>query len=256
MHSVHIAQLYNHKHTCNQQGCLDTIPPNAQLLVLQNTSHRPHELPDVLSFHRIWQLSSHPAAVSSAAQSSCNTTGEIQEALLCLYNHLRNPRATECFAALERLSLEAGERVEDRGEEQEDCSDNQAGGLGPDADPLYSAHDEVDGRTHVVGFEFPNEAVKLGRGRADAEKQRNLDEYDYEGAYSVGDCQRGERHLKGMGFIQANDAKGDYEGSVENVGDSKRKAEEDAQYSGPTQLVSMQQMQEWCLSGVNRAVLL
>jgi hypothetical protein len=157
----------------------------------------------------------------------------------CLYDHLRNPRATECFAALECLSLEASERVEDRGEEQKDGSDNQAGGLGPDAYPLHSAHDEVDGRAHVVGFEFANEAVELGRGRTDAEEQRNLDEDDDEGAYSVGDCQRGGKNLEGMGFIQANDAKGDDEGRVENVGDSKRKAEEDAQHASPAQLVSM-----------------
>jgi hypothetical protein len=81
MHSVHIAQLYNHKHTCNLQGCLETIPPNAQLLFLQSTSHRPPGLPDVLSFHRIWQPSSRPAAASSAAQSSCNITGETQEVI-------------------------------------------------------------------------------------------------------------------------------------------------------------------------------
>jgi hypothetical protein len=92
---------------------------------------------------------------------------------------------TQRLASLERLALESSQGIEDGSNQQEDSCDNQAGRLGPDADPLYGAHDEVDGGAHVVGAEFPDKGVELGRGRADAEEERDFDEDDDEGAYSV-----------------------------------------------------------------------
>ena len=68
----------------------------------------------------------------------------------CLYDHLRNTLSSKCLTALELLTLEASKRVEDGGKQQENRRDNQARGVGPDADPLHSAHDEVDGGAHVV----------------------------------------------------------------------------------------------------------
>ena len=42
-----------------------------------------------------------------------------------------------------------------------------------------------------------------------------------------------------MEFIQAHDAESNDKGGVEDVGDSERKAEEDAQHSGPVPSVSI-----------------
>ena len=83
------------------------------------------------------------------------------------------------------LALEAREGIEDGGDEQEDCGDDQAGCLGPNADPLHGAHDEVNGGAHVVGAEFADEGIERGRSRADTKEKRYLNEDDDEGAYSV-----------------------------------------------------------------------
>lgn len=98
---------------------------------------------------------------------------------------MSNTLSTESLAALKCLALETGESVEDRGDEQEDGCDNQACGHGPDADPLYSAQNEVDSSAHVVCLELADEGIEL-RGRwADTEKQRDFDENDDERRDSV-----------------------------------------------------------------------
>lgn len=98
---------------------------------------------------------------------------------------MRNTLPTKCFAALELLALEARQCIEDGCDQQEDSRNDQASGLRPDADPLYDAHYEVYGGAHVVGAEFADEGVKFGRGWADAEEERYLDEDDNEGTDSV-----------------------------------------------------------------------
>jgi hypothetical protein len=100
-------------------------------------------------------------------------------------DHLRNTLSTQCLAALECLALEASQGVEDRSDHEEHSGHDQASGLGPDADPLYSAHYEVYGGAHVVGAEFTDKRVELGRRGADAEEERYLDEDDNEGTHSV-----------------------------------------------------------------------
>jgi hypothetical protein len=93
---------------------------------------------------------------------------------------LSNTLSTESLAALECLALEPGESVEDRGDEQEDGRDNQARGHGPDADPLYSAQNEVDSSAHVIRLKLADEGIEL-RGRwADTQEKRDLDENDDE----------------------------------------------------------------------------
>jgi hypothetical protein len=101
------------------------------------------------------------------------------------YDHLRNTLSTKCLATLKLLPLETSERVKDRRNHQEDGRDNQARGLGPYADPLYDAHHGVDGSAHVVRTKFTDEGVEFRRGRADTEEQRDFDEYDDEGVYSM-----------------------------------------------------------------------
>jgi hypothetical protein len=83
------------------------------------------------------------------------------------------------------LALEASQRVENRGDHEEHRCHDQTSGLRPDADPLYSAHYEVYGGAHVVGAEFTDKRIELGRRGADAEEERYFDEDDDEGAHSV-----------------------------------------------------------------------
>lgn len=104
---------------------------------------------------------------------------------ILLYDHLSDTLPTQCLATLERLALESSQGIKNGSNQEEDSCDNQASCLGPDADPLYSAHDEVDGGAHVVGAEFADEGVELRGGRADAEEERDFDEDDNKGAYSV-----------------------------------------------------------------------
>lgn len=83
-------------------------------------------------------------------------------------DHLRDSLSTKRLAALERLALETSERIEDRGNQQENGRDNQASCHGPDADPLNGTHDKIYGGAHVVGAEFADEGIEFSRGRADA----------------------------------------------------------------------------------------
>jgi hypothetical protein len=100
-------------------------------------------------------------------------------------DHLRNTLSTECLATLECLALEASQCVEDRSDHKEHSGHDQACGLGPDADPLYGAHYEVYGGAHIIGAEFTDKRVELGRRGADAEEERYLDEDNDEGTNSV-----------------------------------------------------------------------
>lgn len=119
-----------------------------------------------------------PLTLGRAVQSKRVALFAIVAHPRALYNHLRNALAAERLAALELLALEAGERVEHRGQQQEDGRHNQARRHGPDADPLYGAHDKVDGGAHVVGAEFADKLIELGRRGTDAEEERYLDEDD------------------------------------------------------------------------------
>jgi hypothetical protein len=103
----------------------------------------------------------------------------------CSDDHLRNTLSTQRLAALECLTLQASQGVENRSNHKDHGSSDQAGRLGPDADPLYGAHNKVYGGAHIVGAEFADERVELGRRWADAEEERYFDEDDDKGAYSV-----------------------------------------------------------------------
>jgi hypothetical protein len=102
-----------------------------------------------------------------------------------LYDHLRNTLSTQCLAALELLTLEASKCIEDGGDHQEHCGNNQASRLGPNADPLHRAHHKVDGGAHIIGAKFADKSIELWRGRADAKEERDFDEDDDERAHSV-----------------------------------------------------------------------
>ncbi len=52
-------------------------------------------------------------------------------------------------------------------------------------EPLNQAHDTVNGGTHVIGSETPDEVVKGRRGGADAQEERDFDEYEREAGETV-----------------------------------------------------------------------
>lgn len=103
-----------------------------------------------------------------------------------LHNHLRDTLSSQCLAANEALSLDASQSVKNRSQQQENSCSNQAGGIGNQRKPLDDAHGQVDGSAHVIRLEAADEAVKLRRGRADAQEKRDLDEEEDEGADAGG----------------------------------------------------------------------
>jgi len=102
-----------------------------------------------------------------------------------LYDHLCNAVAAESLAALECLALDTSKRIEYGGDQQENGRSDQTGGHCGKAGPLDGAHAKVDESAHIVGLEFANESVKLGRRRADSEEERYLNEDYDECAYSI-----------------------------------------------------------------------
>jgi hypothetical protein len=90
------------------------------------------------------------------------------------------------LAPLERLSLHTRQRIEHGGNEQHHRRGNEIRDINRDADPLYDAHDQVDGRTHVICLESADEAVECGRRWADAEEEGDLNEDYDQGAGSGG----------------------------------------------------------------------
>jgi hypothetical protein len=140
-----------------------------------------------------------------------------------LYDHLRNTLSTQCLAALELLPLEASKRIEDGSNQQKYSGNNQAGCLGPDADPLHCAHYKVDGGAHVVGSEFADEGIEFGRSRADAQEERDFDEDDDEREHSVGQISDLYRKVV-RADAQADNAKRNDEGWMKDVRNAEREA--------------------------------
>ena len=58
------------------------------------------------------------------------------------------------------------------------CSRNQTAttACNYQAQPLYQAHDTIDGGSHVIGREAPDEGIELGGGRTDSQEEGDLDE--------------------------------------------------------------------------------
>lgn len=158
-----------------------------------------------------------------------------------LDDHLSNALSAQGLAALECLTLEASKRVEDGGEREEDGAYDQACCLRPNADPLYSAQHGVERSAHIVCLNLAHETIEL-RGRwADAKEQRDFDEYNEEGRHSVGLVSwsalcEAQRHSLD---VQANDAERNDKCRVEDVRDSERKAEDDAQHSSPGRMSAL-----------------
>jgi len=92
--------------------------------------------------------------------------------------------ATKSLATNKALLLQAGEGVERGGNEKEDSRCDEASGLENKRQPLDERHDPIDASTHKVGLETADEVVEARRGRADAQEQRDLEEEDYERAYT------------------------------------------------------------------------
>lgn len=146
--------------------------------------------------------------------------------------------AAQRLAADEALALDARQRVEGGRQQQEDGGDDEAGRLHDDAQPLHQAHHEVDDRAHVVGLEAADERVELGRGRADVQQQRDLDEDDEERADAEGGVSQLSTYTSQTGVLQADDAEGDDGVGVEDVGDAQREAQDDTQHARPRSAVS------------------
>lgn len=149
----------------------------------------------------------------------------------CLYDHLRDTLSAERLAALECLALESGKRIEDGCEHQHHSRCDQAARPLRNARPLYDAHAKVESGAEIVGLEFPDKSIELGRRRADAEEQRHFEEQNhgrvYSGTSQLCVCDRG-RHCS-----QAYDAKRNEETGVEEVGNAERKAQEYADHTRP-----------------------
>lgn len=103
-----------------------------------------------------------------------------------LYNHLRNPLPSKRLTVHERLSPHPGQQVEHRGHQQEHRSRDETGRRGNQTQPLDQRHDTIDCCAHVVRLEAADEGIEPSGGRADAEKERDLDEEDYEGRDAAG----------------------------------------------------------------------
>lgn len=104
--------------------------------------------------------------------------------------------SAERLAADEALPSDTRKRVEHCSNKQKDCGGDQTCCIGDQAKPLDDAHDEVYGSAHVVRLEAADEAIKCGRGRADAEEQGDFDEDEDECADAV----RMRRSAKGSAY--------------------------------------------------------
>jgi len=102
-----------------------------------------------------------------------------------LHNHLRNALPTKRLAAHKLLMLQARKRIERRSQQQKHSHRNQPTRIYEKREPLREAHDKVYTSAHVVCCEAADEAVKAGRGRADAQEEWDFDEEDDEGGNSV-----------------------------------------------------------------------
>lgn len=74
------------------------------------------------------------------------------------------------------MSAESGEEVADGSQGEENCCCNQAADGNDDAKVLNDGHDNVGSGTEVVGRNLADKRVKLARGRANAQEERNFDE--------------------------------------------------------------------------------
>jgi hypothetical protein len=89
---------------------------------------------------------------------------------------------TQSLASNESLTLDTSQCVEGGCDEQNDGSNDKAGCLYGDRDPLNDTHGKVDCGAHVIGLESADEGVKRRRRRADAQEERNFDKKDHERA--------------------------------------------------------------------------
>lgn len=98
-----------------------------------------------------------------------------------LDNHLSNALATERLASDKGLSLDAGEKITEGGEQEEDAGGDQGTPSKCGADELDDGHDKVCRGAEVVCGNLADKLVKLARRRADAEEERDFDEEDEKG---------------------------------------------------------------------------
>lgn len=97
---------------------------------------------------------------------------------------------------------------------------------------MDDAHGQIDSSAHVVGLEFADECVKRGRGRADAQEERDFDEENDEGADPgrvISDTYRRRK----MYYPQAYHCKQNDPMEEEDVANAQTKAEDHADDSGP-----------------------
>ena len=100
-----------------------------------------------------------------------------------LYDHLGDARAAEGLATDEGLTLDAGEQVAEGGNGEDDGGHDQGGGGDGQTEPLDEGHGTVRAGAHVVGRDLADRGIEGGRGRADSQEQRHLNEQDDERRY-------------------------------------------------------------------------
>lgn len=88
--------------------------------------------------------------------------------------------ATKCLASNECLTADAGKQVTERRQGKEDSGGDETGRMEDAAQELHKSQGTVGSRSEVVGRDSANGRVEFARGRADAEKQWNLNEEDDE----------------------------------------------------------------------------
>jgi hypothetical protein len=80
---------------------------------------------------------------------------------LLLNNHLRNTLSAQRLTRSKLLLLQPSQRIERSSDKQHHRRRNQACRVADEREPLYDAHDAVDGGAHVVCLEASDEAVEV-----------------------------------------------------------------------------------------------
>ena len=118
-----------------------------------------------------------------------------------LDDHLGDARAAEGLAPDEGLALDAGEQVAESGDGEDHSGHNQGGSSNRETEPLYEGHGTVGAGAHVVRRDLADRGVEGGRGRADSQEKRHLDEEDDERRYprKRGGGKKGRRSVSRSG---------------------------------------------------------
>jgi hypothetical protein len=139
---------------------------------------------------------------------------------------------TQSLASNESLTLNTSQCVEGGCDKQDNGSDDKAGCLYGDRDPLDDTHGKVDCGAHVIGLESADEGIKRGRCRTDAQEERHFDKEDNERADTG--CRVSTVYLQAFDcYSQAYHGEQDDPVKEEDVANAETKAQHHADDTGP-----------------------